>query len=66
MASPISQYEAERWRQLHDELVGQATRLEQLLKPGTRGEWEALDAIKSASRSLFSAFGWVMREREEP
>jgi hypothetical protein len=57
----ISRYEAERWRQLSDELRGQRERLASL-NPRTRAEWQAIDAIGGAERALFSAFANVERE----
>lgn len=61
----ISTYEAERWRQLSDELVGQVDRLRSLCAGGTRGDWQAIEAISAAQRSLFGAFAAVMRERQD-
>lgn len=58
----ISEYEAERWRQLSDELSGQVQRLQAISGPKSRAEWQAIIAIGEASRSLFGAFGAVMRE----
>jgi hypothetical protein len=57
----ISQYESERWRQLSDELFGQANRLRAVVG-STRAEWKAIEEIDAAARSLFSAFGWIARE----
>jgi hypothetical protein len=60
----ISEYEAEHWRQMSDELVGQSQRLA-ASHPTTRAEWQAIDAIQSASRSLFSAFATIMRDKQD-
>ena len=59
----ISDYEAERWRAMSDELLGQMTRLKQLCIGGTRSEWQAIGLIESASSKLFGAFGAIMMER---
>src|SRR6187431_2224814 len=39
---PISEYEAERWRAMSDELSGQITRISQMAK--TRPQWQAIEA----------------------
>ena len=61
----ISTYECERWRQMSDELVGQADRLRHLCDGGTRAEWQAIEAINSAARQLFGAFAGLMMERRD-
>lgn len=58
----ISEYEAERWRQLSDELLGQSARL-QASNPTSKAEWHAIETISSAGRFLFSAFAEIMREK---
>ncbi|HYJ95131.1 MAG TPA: hypothetical protein VEV86_10955 [Vicinamibacterales bacterium] len=57
----ISEYEAERWRQMSDELDGQRMRLQNLCK--TQAEWQAIESVTTAARHLFSAFATVMRGR---
>jgi hypothetical protein len=56
----VGAYEAERWRAISDELLGQVQRLRHIAK--TRAEWQAIEALDSASRHLFGAFGAVVRE----
>jgi len=58
----ISEFEAERWRQMSDELSGQVERLKALCVNGTREEWQAIECVSSAMRSLFGAFGAIMRQ----
>jgi hypothetical protein len=58
----ISEYEAERWRQLSDELLGQVARLK-AMNPTSKAEWQVIEAVETAHRHLFSAFGAVMREK---
>jgi len=60
----ISEYEAERWRAMSDELLGQMTRLKHICKGGTRAEWQAIECIERASSNLFGAFGAIMMERQ--
>jgi hypothetical protein len=56
----VGAYEAERWRAISDELLGQVQRLRAIAK--TRAEWQAIECLDSASRSLFGAFGAIVRE----
>lgn len=61
----ISDFEAERWRQMSDELHGQVERLKDLQtlhRSYSRAEWQAIIAISDASRFLFSAFATILRE----
>ena len=60
----MSPSEAERWLAIADELNGQAARLKATDQLHTKADWEALAAIESAARCLFSAFASVMREWE--
>ena len=59
----IGAYEAERWRAMSDELLGQVQRLRAIAK--TRAEWQAIECLDSASRSLFGAFGAIMMEARD-
>jgi hypothetical protein len=60
----ISQFEAQRWRQLSDELTGQAARIKGL-RPTSAKEWQAIQQVEAAARDLFGAFGAAMLDLEE-
>jgi hypothetical protein len=60
----VSEYEAERWRQMHDELTGQAERLK-TLRPTSQAEWQAINAIESAASQLFGAFAAVLLQYQD-
>jgi hypothetical protein len=62
----VSEYEAERWRAMSDELLGQATRMRHLAGAhGTRADWQAIECIDRAQANLFGAFGAIMLERSK-
>lgn len=61
----ITEADIKRWRQLSDELNDQAVKLKAEGQFGTRNEWEAVLEIESASRHLWSAFGWLALQQRE-